>query len=344
MSAALQIEPPAKVVRRHGASLSTKPTRAAPHVATKEAKPPRRKANALTEPRTITPSATHSAISEAGIVAELVQLQRMRKHCITAQSRCDRSIESLIATLSGYRVDDDEKARKASFAQAAAYRKRVEKDGGGHVLPDTQIGCAPSGLDFMILANASARAPWDDQRAVHEKEMEMLAKLLPVYPFVESVRGLGAKGFAIIVAEAGIPIGEYRTVSGLWKRLGLAVIGGECQRRKRDKDAAAAHGYSPARRAQVWAVCSDSLFRAQWRGADEDAGLPARPIGPYGEVYARRRAHTAERVVATEGLAAADPAKWTKGRCHNDARRVMTKQLMVDLWVAWRKASGDAPE
>ena len=344
MSAAMQMEPPAMVAPRHGAKKRAKPKRAPPHVATKEAKPPRRKAILGTEPRFSSPSATHSAISESEIVTELVQLQRMRKHCIVAQSRCDRSIEQLIASMSGFQMDADEKVRKASFARAAAYRKRVEEEGWGQSADDTQTASAPSFLDCMIIASAQARRPWDDQRAKCEKDMERLVKLLPVYPFVESVRGLGAKGFAIIVAEAGLPIGEYRTVSGLWKRLGLAVIGGECQRRKRDKDAAAAHGYSPARRAQVWAVCSDSLFRAQWRGADEDAGLPARPIGPYGEVYARRRAHTAERVVATEGLAATDPAKWTKGRCHNDARRVMTKQLMVDLWVAWRKASGDAPE
>ena len=33
--------------------------------------------------------------------------------------------------------------------------------------------------------------------------------------------------------------------------------------------------YNPARRAEVWAVCSNSLFRAQWRGAkDEDGKNP----------------------------------------------------------------------
>ena len=250
MSAAMQMEPPAMVAPRHGAIGDSKPKRTAPHVATKEAKPPRRKATLGTEPRFTSPSATHSATSESEIVTELVQLQRMRKHCIVAQSRCDRSIEQLIASMSGFRLDADESVRKASFARAASYRKRVEEEGGGQSADDTQTRAAPSFLDCMIIASAQARRPWDDQRARCEKDMERLAKLLPVYPFVASVRGLGAKGFAIIVAEAGLPIGEYRTVSGLWKRLGLAVIGGECQRRKRDKDAAAAHGYSPARRAR----------------------------------------------------------------------------------------------
>jgi hypothetical protein len=110
--------------------------------------------------------------------------------------------------------------------------------------------------------------------------------------------------------------------------LGLAVIGGRAQR-KVAGEGAAEQGYSPGRRSQIWAFCSDTMFRAQWRGADEAAGLPARPIGPYGAVYAKRREATATR----------DPEEWTKARCHNDARRVMTKALMLDLWLVWRGLS-----
>ena len=35
-------------------------------------------------------------------------------------------------------------------------------------------------------------------------------------------------------------------------------------------------------------------------------------------------------------LAASDRDKWTKGRCHNDARRIMSKALLRDLWRVWR--------
>ena len=294
-------------------------------------KPARRRTRSIAIPRSLQ--------SVAAIVSELVELQRLRRFCIVSQSRCDRSIESLIASVIGFRIDGDEKERKTIFAQAKAYRLRVEKGGEGHKCHDTHAMRALASLDPMILANIAARAPWDAKRKQVEADMERLAKLLPVWPWVQSVRGLGAKGFAIIVGEAGIPIGDYRTVSGLWKRMGLAVIGGERQRKKADREQAAAHGYSPKRRAEVWAVCSDSLFRAQWRGADEDAGTEAHPIGPYGEVYARRRAHTAPRIEETADLPAGDPMKWTKGRCHNDARRVMTKALLCDLWGEWRAAT-----
>ncbi len=275
------------------------------------------------------------------LVTELVQLQRIRVFCIVSQSRCDRSIESLLASVMGFRIDGDEKDRKAVFARAKAFRLACEKGGGGggHGGSETHGQHALSPFTPMVLASAASRAVWDKQRADAERDMERIAKLLPVWPFVEGVRGLGAKGLAILTAEAGLPLGDYRSVSGLWKRLGLAVIDGERQRKKSGLEDAARHGYSPRRRSQVWAVCSDSLFRAQWRGADEESGLEARPIGPYGEVYAQRRAHTAPRIEATAHLPATDPGKWTKGRCHNDGRRVMTKALLRDLWAEWRRAT-----
>lgn len=283
---------------------------------------------------------THQRDASAAIVSQIVELQKIRRFCIKSQSRCDRSIESLIASALGYRPDQDEKDRKALFRRAGAIRRSVEKGGEGHADSDAHSRSALSSTLHLIPLSAASRKLWDDRRAEVEKKMARLAEQLPVFPFVQSVRGLGAKGFAVLVGEAGIPIGDYRTVSGLWKRLGLAVINGERQRKKSGAEDAAAHGYSPTRRSEVWAICSDSLFRAQWRGGDEDAGTEAHPIGPYGEAYARRRAHTAPRVEATADLPKGDPAKWSKGRCHNDARRVMTKALLVDLWVAWRQAEG----
>lgn len=282
-------------------------------------------------------SETPTCVALVASVNRIVELQRMRRFCIKSQSRCDRSIESLIASYLGYSTDLEEKNRKALFRRAGEIRKRVENGGGDHTGDDTQGRLVPAVIYPMILASAQARSVWDDQRKIAEKEMERLARALPVWPWVEGVRGLGAKGLAILVGEAGIPIGDYRTVSGLWSRLGLAVIDGERQQRK-GGELGKVHKFSPGRRAEVWAVASDSLFRAQWRGANDETGEPAHPIGPYGEVYARRRELTVERMERTANLPSDDRDKWSKGRCHNDARRIMTKELVKDLWVEWRRA------
>lgn len=68
-------------------------------------------------------------------------------------------------------------------------------------------------------------------------------------------------------------------------------------------------------------------FRHQWAGADEETGESGKPKGPYGEVYAKRRARTAET-----------HPDWTKAHSHKDALRIMTKALIADLWSAWRAA------
>jgi hypothetical protein len=278
----------------------------------------------------------------AGTIVNLVSLQHMRVHAITQKSRSDRSIESLIASSAiGFRIDAAEKQRKEVFAQAKAFRLSVEKGEGLARFSNSLARWVPS-----VLASAATRQTWDNLLDDAEKEMAEAAKQLPAYEFVKSVKGFGLVGLAAICAEARIPIGEYRTVSGFWKRMGLAVINGERQQRKRGKEDAEVHGYSPRRRSQVWQFFSDSMFRHQWvADKDEDGkdpkktgkpvAVPAHPAGPYGEVYARRMRHTAPRIVATEDLDAKDPAKWSPGRCHNDARRVMSKAVLRDLWRVW---------
>jgi len=356
---------PAEKPARRKATRATKPKDEAPSVETL-----RQGASHLSSPRCESPSdETHAAekpqrdratirpafsvfppglaLTSASIVTRLAQLQKFRKFCIKSQSRNDRSIESLIAGALGYRIDQTDKERRKAFAQAKDHRLSIE----GKKTAKKSEGLED--LEMFILHSASCRVGWDAMRARYEIEMRKLAKMLPVWPFVQEIRGLDALGLAVIAGEARIPLGDYRSKEGLWKRMGLAVIEGERQRRHKNPEKAALHGYCPSRRAEIWAFCSDTMFRAQWRGdRDEDGNLPkesgkpvavpAHPLGRYGEIYARRREHTALRVIATSNLPFDDPGKWTPARCKNDALRIMTKALMEDLRREWRRAEGVA--
>lgn len=248
------------------------------------------------------------------LIAELVLLQKQRKFCIVSQSRCNRAIESLLASFLGYapsKGDKDTKAGKAVFARAQAIRKAIEKGGTDPAIPDS--------IAMMVNFSAKSRALYDAHRDNTEKRMRKIVRDLPAYGFVQAVAGFGDLGFATILGETG-DLSNYATKERVWKRCGLAVINGERQRRVADVEMAAEHGFNPKRRAEIWAI-ADSMFKHQWSGAKEDREACAK--GRYGEVYSRRKSATEDR-------------GWTPKHRDNDARRIMMKALLEELWRAWR--------
>jgi hypothetical protein len=303
------------------------------------------------------------------VIDDLVEAQRRRRFCIVSQSRCDRSIEAYIATDLGYvpRAPDsseeeegkrrhEDPVARAIFAKAKEIRKAVE---GGKPLPaKVEI---PSATIDMIKTSALARHSWDAMRSDVEARMVVLAGMLPpgVIEFVRSVKGAGEKGLAVIVGESR-NLSDYPTVAKLWKRLGYAVIKGERQQKKKDKQAAAEHGFSPERHAEIW-VLAESMLKAQICGekraylqaimADKSASAyctanhivltqldldkELKPLakkfgikasryaeGPYGEYYLHRRRCT-------------DNRGWDGGHVHQDACRYMMKRYLCDLWRVW---------
>ena len=126
----------------------------------------------------------------------------------------------------------------------------------------------------------------------------------------------------MIIGEAG-DLSNYGTVSRLWKRLGLAVINGERQRKKTSAEDAIAHGYNPRRRAEVWSCVGDPLFKHQSGRTDKETGLVLRDPGPYRIVYDRAKVAFLERGK-------------TKQHAHDHGMRLATKELLKDLWVMWQ--------
>ena len=159
----------------------------------------------------------------------------------------------------------------------------------------------------------AASEPLEEARHRYELELGRLGKRLPIAHMADRIKGINHGTLARIVAEVGDFTAYEKGVSGIWKRAGLAVIDGERQRKKADKEAAIRHGYSPERHAVFWNV-SQALLKAQ--GTGEAAG-------PYRLVYDRRKEHE---------LARAMPAYIAHAR----ATRYMVKRLLRDLWREWR--------
>lgn len=149
----------------------------------------------------------------------------------------------------------------------------------------------------------------EEQKAV-EKQLVKLVRQLPVYPWAVSVKGFGDLSLAGIVGECAAPIGEYKSVAAVWKRMGLGVIDGQRQRKiANDKAAAIEHGYNCQRRAVMW-VIGDCLIKAG---------------GEYKAIYDERKPHEVARCE-------------TAIHAHRSAHRFMTKRLLRNLYAAWRRA------
>lgn len=240
----------------------------------------------------------------------------------------------------GFSTFAPEKERAAAIRQAA---KAVRAWAKGECAPGLDLETSAALAMGWALAEEQA-APWLVLEAAEQKVMIRIARTLPGYGWVKSVRGFGDLSFARVVAELGEPVHHYRGVAALWKRLGLAVVAGERQRRKANAEEAAAHGYSPGRRSVVWNAlgAGSGLLRSQIRAAPADPETgevlgEAEALGEFGEVYLRTRAIYRERVHTSGKLTG---EHWSKGHAHNAACRRMEKHAIARLWQAWRHDLG----
>lgn len=182
----------------------------------------------------------HKCPALADLIAEVVDLYRVRRSLVHAEGDMSRRIQS--------------KARSA-----AAYRMRLH----GIAIPAGKQATATVEDEAVVLRLYPSFYAACDLIAAQRKEVEKplckAARKLPIYEWAKGVRGLGDLSLAAIVGEAG-DIGKYRSVAALWKRMGLAVIDGGRQRLIAG-DAALIHGYNPMRRAAMH-VIGTNLIRS----------------------------------------------------------------------------------
>jgi len=296
-------------------------------------------------------------LNDTSGIDKLIHLQGIRRDilqtCIILNNRCD----DYVARSFGYWSGLPQEERKATRARAAAMRVAVEKGGRGHIVLEDLLTNAPSAQLKHIVSNLAARRSYDKIKGDTEKDMSEAAGWLPASQWVKSVKGFGLLGLAKIIGETGdlsrrstIEGRGYATKEKVWKRLGLAVINGERQQRKKGPEALL-HRFKPERRAEVWIV-GGSLLKAQWRNGKKE-GVPPYALGPYGVVYGQRKAYTtalnqnghyaerAAQIVASMRQKGKEPPKenvegrFTAKHLDRDARRIMTKFLIENLWRVW---------
>lgn len=167
-----------------------------------------------------------------------------------------------------------------------------------------------------------------------ERELRKLAEKLPVWPWVESVTGFGALGFAQIVAECG-DLSRFANPAKLWTRMGLGryqrTDGTWERQRKAEGENGVLAQYSPTRRSIMY-VIGDCIIKAG---------------GAFRAVYDVRKLFEAEKPSCGRPIASGGqcedperPGHCKPGHIHNRAKRFMEKRLLRDLWREWRARNG----
>lgn len=250
------------------------------------------------------------------VVSRLMELQVKRRFCISQQTRLTNSLAAQARWHLGFSTSLPEKEREAIRKQSEKLLKALKT---GDAVPEGMEEAAEEIAPLLALTQ-QARAGFDDYRKKIEKSMREQVVHTPGYAFAQEVRGFGDLALAVVVGESGLVScdpkgppegGNYPTVSKLWKRLGWAP---KEVYPKGEKST----GHKVPRR------CKGELY-----GTIVEPMMKLNGDGKYKKIYDERKAVYLPRFVAEGG-------KQPKLHAHRIAMRMMLKELLKDLWLAWR--------
>lgn len=262
---------------------------------------------------------------------QLMEWQVARRHYIRHRTRISNALGSLVRRRLGWRYDLPEKTTAAILKQAD---RIVRATVGGKALTGADLGVCVEILDDLQ-ASYNMYAVADEALQRITSEMEAAAKQLPVWSWVNGIRGAGATSLAVIVGEAGNLL-NYSHPDKLKKRLGLAPFTKDGvthapstwkTKGKLSADDWVEVGYSPNRLGQIYGCVTVPLRNGQLVGKAKTGEGQRQAHGKYGEIYLKRY----ERALQTK-------PEMTPAWRDMDACRVMTSAFVSDLWSEWRRA------
>jgi hypothetical protein len=202
---------------------------------------------------------------------------------------------------------------KTWIATGNRYRQLINTE------PDEDGVLRGFGMPFdhpIVVQVAALRDGLDTLLKAQTRALERRMKTHPLAPWVAGTLGIGWKQGARLLAATGDPYwnglhGRPRTVSELWAYCGLHTVEGDDGARSAAKRRKGVRGnWSSQAKMRTYLIAESCVKQSK---------------SPYRIVYDARRANTAF-----------DHPDWTKGHSHNDALRIMGKEILQDLWLASR--------
>lgn len=250
-----------------------------------------------------------------------------------------------------YRLRQDMiKARTKLILQAQASLRRIF-DGDKEMAAKVYGEAAKDDAHMyrpMLSPYLTALEVLDSQQSEYEKQMVRLLKPLPILKWARNIKGLGDLSLANIIGEAtGVrndngafySVGDFKSVSALWKRMGLAVLRGQRQGNP-GKGATAddwiTHGYNKTRRSLMWNVGNSLIlsmgkFRPVY-GEDVDANTEYTELQ---KLFANR-ARLEQSKLGKEVSESKTGKDSYCAHAANRAKRYVEKRLLRMLYQEWR--------
>lgn len=261
-------------------------------------------------------------------IENIIEFARQRQDQINAKTKLALQAQAILRR---YFEGDKEKAKEAY---------------------DAAKGNTEHELYGAISVHLTAEELFEKQKNAFEKEMIRSVKKLPIYKWAKDIKGLGDNTLSVIIGECSgyrhdtgefYSLGDFKSVSAVWKRMGLAVINGERQRRKAG-DEALLHAYSPTRRAVMWNAGNSLIlgfgkFRPLFGEVIDDNA----EYTTLQKVFANRARYEAERLPHKTGEAIKE-SKTGKdsytAHAANRAKRYTEKRLLRMMFAEWRRCMG----
>ena len=267
--------------------------------------------------------------------------------------------------------DDDE----FGSPKQKTFRKNVEADNLYKALMGKGVHSKYAQALFQVEPFMLAMAPLEQRRLEIEKLYGKLARQLPGYDFCLATVGISPNLLVSIVGEApGLnsrSLLDFATPFRLWKRLGMSVMPDGTRQRAITGEQAKIHGYVRERRSIIWTY-GQTILRGKNRenpGPYYDHYVKTRTetmkrwnarnivVIPSMKIASIAKATSLEKKqeIANKALFkchetdAIYPEQYTineettfRNQAHFNAhcKRMMEKQLIWDLWHAFRKDCG----
>ncbi|HET6442413.1 MAG TPA: hypothetical protein VFH53_08555, partial [Phycisphaerae bacterium] len=131
----------------------------------------------------------------SSLIEDIKELQKDRRDALKMQLRIDNSCRAKVRRFLGWQADLPEKKRKAISTDAKTIVEGIQKE---KPMPDCLKDAAAT-LASWCLMSREARCPPEACRRDLERRMTKAVMSLPVWPWVEAVKGFGPLGLAIII-------------------------------------------------------------------------------------------------------------------------------------------------